>query len=168
MKHRIAACIALALAFAPPTAGAAESPCNADARRLCPDVPVGGGEVLQCLREQWYQVSSACQSVIQGVDDRARQIDLSCRNDVFRFCARTPVGKGRVLSCLARHWDDLSSTCQDAVSRIAEKVQKFRDSCSADATRLCPGVEPGAGRIFGCLKLQESAVSSRCAAALRP
>ena len=158
-------CIACLLAL---PATAAESPCNADARRLCPDVPVGDGGVLQCLREQWYQVSSSCQSVIQRVEGRARQIDVSCANDTFRYCQRVVRGNGRVLSCLAKRWDGLSSTCRDAVSKVAEKVQRFTDSCSADAARLCAGVEPGGGRLFACLKLQENAVSSRCSAALRP
>jgi hypothetical protein len=165
MTHvRIGACLALLLAL---PATAAESPCNADARRLCPDVPIGGGGVLQCLREQWYQVSSGCQSVIQDFDARARQIDVSCQSDLYQYCQSALFkGRSQAVSCLARRWDRLSSTCQDAVGRIAEKLQRFADACRDDAGRLCPGVEPGGGRLFACLKLQERAVTSRCAAAM--
>jgi hypothetical protein len=35
--------------------------------------------------------------------------------------------------------------------------------CKADAERLCPGVEPGGGRLIGCLKQHENEVSVGCA-----
>jgi len=35
--------------------------------------------------------------------------------------------------------------------------------CKADAERLCPGVEPGGGRLIGCLKQHENEVSIGCA-----
>jgi len=161
----IAFCAALVIAL--PALAGAESPCEADARRLCPDVPYGDGRVLYCLRQRWYQVSSACQNVIHDVDNRARQVHASCSGDVFQFCPSVPRGKGRILSCLATAWDNLSSTCRDSVARVSEKLQRFKDACSGDAARFCPDVEPGGGRIFACLKLQERAVSSRCATAMQ-
>ena len=35
--------------------------------------------------------------------------------------------------------------------------------CKADAERLCPGVEPGGGKLIGCLKQHENEVSIGCA-----
>jgi hypothetical protein len=35
--------------------------------------------------------------------------------------------------------------------------------CKADAARLCPGVEPGGGKLIGCLKQHENEVSIGCA-----
>jgi hypothetical protein len=157
-----------ALVAAAPGRAVAEDACVADARRLCADVPYGEGRVVDCLRSRWYEVSSACQQEIQSVDNRARQIGVACTHDVYEHCRRVPAGGGRVLSCLARSWDQLSSTCQQAVATVAERVERFTAACSADAERLCGGVEPGGGRVFACLKAQERAVSSRCAATLRP
>jgi hypothetical protein len=162
---RRAVCVAL---VAVARAATAEDACAVDARRLCPDVPYGEGRVVACLRARWYEVSSACQQTIQRVENRARQIDVACTGDVYEHCPRVQSGGGRVLSCLASHWDHLSSPCQNVVSEVAERAQKFTSACSADAARLCQGVEPGGGRIFACLKLQERAVSSRCGDALRP
>jgi hypothetical protein len=158
-------CAAL-LGVAP--AAAAEDACVADAVRLCPDVPSGEGRILDCLRARWYSLSSACQQTIQGVENRARQIGVACNHDVYEHCRRAPAGGGRVLSCLVGNWEHLSSTCSDAVAKVAERARKFAGACSADAEQLCAGIEPGGGRIFACLKLQERAVSGRCAAALRP
>jgi hypothetical protein len=151
-----------------PLAARAEDACAADALRLCPDVPAGEGRILDCLRARWYAVSSSCQQTIQGVEARARQIGVACNHDVYEHCRRVPLGGGRVLSCLAANWEQLSTTCSDAVAKVAERARQFAGACGADAERLCAGVEPGGGRIFACLKLQERAVSSRCRAALRP
>jgi Cysteine rich repeat len=39
--------------------------------------------------------------------------------------------------------------------------------CKADVARLCPGVQPGGGRIIGCLKQHKMEVSVGCAKALK-
>ena len=39
--------------------------------------------------------------------------------------------------------------------------------CKEDAARLCPGMEPGGGRILGCLKEHKMEVSVGCAKALQ-
>jgi len=41
-----------------------------------------------------------------------------------------------------------------------------RASCKADAAALCPGVQPGAGRVAACLKENEAKVSPACKDAL--
>jgi hypothetical protein len=39
--------------------------------------------------------------------------------------------------------------------------------CRSDVARLCPGVEPGGGRIVGCLKEHKMEVSVGCAKAIK-
>jgi hypothetical protein len=39
--------------------------------------------------------------------------------------------------------------------------------CRSDVSRLCPGVQPGGGRILGCLKAHKMDVSVGCAKALQ-
>jgi hypothetical protein len=39
--------------------------------------------------------------------------------------------------------------------------------CKADVARLCPGVQPGGGRIIGCLKAHKEEVSIGCGKALQ-
>ena len=39
--------------------------------------------------------------------------------------------------------------------------------CKADVARLCPGIEPGGGRIVGCLKAHKMEVSVGCAKAIK-
>ncbi len=39
--------------------------------------------------------------------------------------------------------------------------------CKPDVERLCPGVEPGGGRIVACLKAHKMDMSVGCAMALK-
>ncbi len=39
--------------------------------------------------------------------------------------------------------------------------------CKSDMARLCPGVEPGGGRIIACLKAHKMEMSVGCAQALQ-
>jgi hypothetical protein len=39
--------------------------------------------------------------------------------------------------------------------------------CKADVARLCPGVQPGGGRIMGCLKGHKMELSVGCAQGLQ-
>jgi hypothetical protein len=39
--------------------------------------------------------------------------------------------------------------------------------CKSDVARLCPGVQPGGGRIIGCLKAHKMEMSVGCAQALQ-
>ena len=158
----VAACVAVS------GTAAADGPCVADAKRLCPDVPVGDGRIVACFRGRWSEVSSACQQVVQDVENRARKIGTACASAVWQYCPNVPPGEGRLLACVSARWSDLSSTCRDAVGAASEKLQRFQTACGSDAERLCPGVPAGGGKIFACLKLYEDAVSSACRDALRP
>jgi hypothetical protein len=42
------------------------------------------------------------------------------------------------------------------------------DVCTSDAARLCPGVEPGAGRVLACLRGRPAELSSPCKLAVEP
>jgi hypothetical protein len=39
--------------------------------------------------------------------------------------------------------------------------------CKSDVARLCPGVQPGGGRIIGCLKAHQKEMSVGCAQGLQ-
>ena len=52
----------------------------------------------------------------------------------------------------------LSASCASAVDL---------HFCKEDAARLCPGVEPGKGRIAKCLKEHENEISIGCAKELK-
>jgi hypothetical protein len=145
----------------------ADSACLSDAQRYCAQIPIGEGRVLTCLQARWNDLSGSCQQEIQQIQNRAREIDLACSTDVWQFCRNVVPGAGRIRVCLWSRWDDLSSTCRDKAAEVAEKAEQLQQLCTDDISRLCPGMRPGGGLIYLCLKAQESKTSSQCRSALR-
>ncbi|HME90613.1 MAG TPA: cysteine rich repeat-containing protein [Myxococcaceae bacterium] len=145
----------------------ADSACLKDAGRFCSGIPIGEGRVLTCLQARWKDLSGTCQHEIQEVQNRAREFTLACTNDVWQFCQNVVPGGDRIRVCLWSRWDDLSSTCREKAAEVAEKAQQLWDQCGVDIDRLCPGMKPGGGQIYLCLKAQESKVSSQCRKTLR-
>jgi hypothetical protein len=160
------ALFAVVLATASSTAHA-DSPCLKDAEQFCAGIPIGEGRVLTCLQARWKDLSGACQQDINRIQNLARDITLACANDVWQYCQNVVPGGDRIRVCLWSRWDDLSSTCRDRAAEVAEKAQQLWDQCAGDIDRLCPGMKPGGGQIYLCLKAQESKASSQCRRALR-
>ncbi|HWA63742.1 MAG TPA: cysteine rich repeat-containing protein [Caulobacteraceae bacterium] len=48
----------------------------------------------------------------------------------------------------------------------AAMMSVLRDSCGKDIQTLCPGVQPGGGRIAQCLKEHQDKVSATCKSAI--
>lgn len=48
------------------------------------------------------------------------------------------------------------------VSPSRQGMSELRSACAADAQKLCPGVQPGGGRILQCLKEHKDEVSEGC------
>jgi hypothetical protein len=48
-----------------------------------------------------------------------------------------------------------------------EAVEAARAACGADIQKLCPGVQPGGGRILACLKQHKDEVSDACKQAVQ-
>jgi Cysteine rich repeat len=51
-------------------------------------------------------------------------------------------------------------------SALAQQAEAMK-YCKADVARLCPGVQPGGGRIIGCLKAHKEEMSIGCGKALQ-
>jgi hypothetical protein len=41
-------------------------------------------------------------------------------------------------------------------------MKELRAACAADVQKLCPGVQPGGGRIMQCLSEHKSEISESC------
>ncbi len=62
----------------------------------------------------------------------------------------------------------VSAVALISLSTIAEaQMAEMMKYCKPDAERLCPGVEPGGGRIVKCLKAHKMEVSVGCAKTLQ-
>jgi cysteine rich repeat protein len=92
--------------------------CEADARKLCADTPPGEGRLLRCLKDNESFLSQSCQSAFNRVRLERSKIQASCAGDVGRFCHDVPEGSGRVLACLRKHEQELTSDCRDVLGKL--------------------------------------------------
>ncbi|HUI24682.1 MAG TPA: hypothetical protein VL403_01260 [Candidatus Kryptonia bacterium] len=107
----LAALIAPAI---PASAASHDGPCAADAQKLCPGVPAGGGRIKKCLREHQADLSDACKARIQQALAERKGPHHACAADVEKFCQGVPAGGGKIAQCLKDHAADLSPECQAA------------------------------------------------------
>jgi hypothetical protein len=120
------------------------------------------------LAGRWGPVAAlAALLVLPATSARAAD---PCAEDVVRLCPGTSIGKGAVRSCLRKNEAELGETCRaklaadDAAAKAV--VREFSQACRADAEQFCPAVEPGAGRVLGCLSQHQVEISKPCQAEL--
>lgn len=87
----------------------------------------------------------------------------SCAEDIANFCKDVKPGGGRIISCLKSHENELSSVCRDKLQELQKKIDEAKRACTTDIEKFCRGVEPGEGRIAGCLEGRASELSPECA-----
>jgi len=93
-----------------------------------------------------------------------RRPDGPCAGDVKKFCGDVKPGQGAIAGCMKAHEAELSPACQEASKARAEKAERVREECRADAEKFCKGIAPGGGRILSCLKSREPELQPACAA----
>jgi hypothetical protein len=89
-----------------------------------------------------------------------------CSADVQRLCPNVELGSSRVVSCLRQNDAKLTTSCRDRLAANALKAKRileaFAKACSKDVQDLCPGVEPGEGRVMHCLDQHQLELSTSC------
>lgn len=105
----------------------------------------------------------------------------TCKSEIAAHCKGVPRGKGRIAACLFAHSAALSGECAADVAELSasRKVSRIvpdsvtelkgteyeamlRSACSADATKLCPGVSTNDERVLACLYARERELSKTC------
>jgi Golgi apparatus protein 1 len=143
-----------------------DDPCAAEQARLCPN-PSDSAALLRCLRSNKARLSEACTSDLDRLAIKALEVGAGCEGDVYSKCREVQPGEGRIALCLQSQESDLSSSCQQALSRWRNLKMELGVVCRGDAGRLCPGLPEGDGRILACLKSHEKDLTSDCRSAVR-
>jgi Cysteine rich repeat len=130
---------------------AIRSACRSDYPKICAGVPTGGAPALQCLEKNKSKVSAGCQKAVAAADGGAPATAATASR------AAAPAGAAAAPAVLMLR-----------PLRPREVLFVMRSACGGDVRALCPGVEPGGGRIVECLATQAASLSPACREVLAP
>ena len=117
------------------------------------------------MRKAFFTMAFALFAAGIAADAPAQQrSEGPCAGDVKKFCGDVKPGRGAVARCMKAHEAELSAACREASKARAEKAERVREECRADAEKFCKGIAPGGGRILSCLKSREPELQPACAA----
>ena len=98
----------------------------------------------------------------------------SCDADAAILCPGLPLNSQKSFMCLSAYEDNLSLDCKIGIVEAAIALEMGMlaidysiKACEADADKHCESVEPGEGRIVGCLRKNESKLTKECTSALK-
>jgi hypothetical protein len=98
--------------------------------------------------------------------DEPVRTDDPCTGDVLKYCPDVKLGGSRLVECLQKNRANLSAACGARIdaSRLKAKslIEEFGRSCRRDVDRFCPGIDPGGGRVLGCLHQHQIELSQPC------
>jgi len=102
--------------------------CKQELETYCKDVTPGEGRVLACLYAREDKLSSRCEYALY---DAAAQLERAiaaltylaneCREDLKTFCSGIKPGEGRLLQCIDKNKEKISSRCKQAIKDVGSK-----------------------------------------------
>jgi hypothetical protein len=94
--------------------------------------------------------------------DGCAQVRDACADDIAKFCKGLQPGGGRIAKCLKDHEKELSPACKEEVAEVQKRWNEAAQACHDDVLKFCKDVQPGGGRIAGCLREHRSELSPEC------
>ncbi len=74
-----------------------------------------------------YCASAMAQDTPPAPQPAAPSARTACKGDYQKFCSGVPRGGGRILDCLNSHKGELTTACQEAVSKAPPKAESAPD-----------------------------------------
>jgi hypothetical protein len=129
---------------------AIRSACRSDYPKVCAGVPTSGAPALQCLEKNKSKLSASCEKAVaaasSGTPSTAGAAATGATAGTNPATSAAPVAAPLVLRPM----------------RPREVLFVLRSACGGDVRALCPGVDPGGGRIIECLATQSASLSPDC------
>jgi hypothetical protein len=102
--------------------------CKKEIETYCKDVKPGEGRILACLYAREDKLSGRCEYALY---DAAAQLERAvtaltyvaneCRDDLKAYCANVKPGEGRLLNCIDKNTEKVSSRCKQALKDVGLK-----------------------------------------------
>ncbi len=102
--------------------------CKKEIETYCKDVKPGEGRILACLYAREDKLSGRCEYALY---DAAAQLERAvtaltyvaneCKDDLKAYCANVKPGEGRLLNCIDKNMEKVSSRCKQAIKDVSKK-----------------------------------------------
>jgi hypothetical protein len=102
--------------------------CKQDIETYCKGVTPGEGRVLACMYAYQDKLSNRCEYALY---DAAAQLEKAvvaltylaneCRDDLKTFCSDIKPGGGRLIDCIGKNKDKISSRCKQAIKDVSKQ-----------------------------------------------
>ena len=90
-----------------------KGPCRADVEKFCKGIKAGHGRIWACLKSHEAELSQACVDHMAASKEKMKVFISACKEDKKKFCKDIRAGKGRIISCLKSHEQELSEGCRN-------------------------------------------------------
>ena len=124
-------CISLAGEFSTAQDGPVETVakgCKTEIDSYCKNVTPGEGRILACLYAYGDKLSAGCEFALFDASVQLEHfigtltyLANECEEDLKNYCSVLKPGEGRLLKCLQKNKDKVSSRCQQAFKNIEKK-----------------------------------------------
>ena len=102
--------------------------CKKELETYCKDVTQGDGRILACLYAYSDKLSGQCEYALYDVAAQLEQavaqltyLVNECKEDFKTYCAHIKPGEGRLLACIEKQEDKISSRCKQALKKVGAK-----------------------------------------------
>ena len=102
--------------------------CSKEIATYCKGVTPGEGRVLACLFAYEDKLSSRCEYALY---DAAAQLERAiaaltflaneCKDDLKTYCSNIKPGEGRLINCIDKNLEKVSSRCKQAIKDVNKK-----------------------------------------------
>jgi hypothetical protein len=102
--------------------------CSKEINTYCKGVTPGEGRILACIFAYQDKLSNRCEYALY---DAAAQLERAitaltylaneCRNDLKAYCSDVKPGEGRLINCIDKNMEKVSSRCKQAIKDVSKK-----------------------------------------------
>lgn len=87
--------------------------CKEDALKFCGEKM--GMERGKCMNENFDKLSPACKANKEFFDEKIKNLNKYCKDDILKFCNDAKPGEGKIMKCLRENESSLTSECRGAI-----------------------------------------------------
>lgn len=102
--------------------------CKTELETYCKNVTPGEGRILACLFAYQDKLSGKCEYALYDASVQLERavaalgyVVNECADDLDKHCSGVAAGEGRLLDCIEKNENKVSSRCKDAMKEVGLK-----------------------------------------------